>query len=404
MPKYPLEVADIFRQYGSSYRDSNGASMSSMQHRVMRDIELCRTEALGGHIDQCDNCGQKRNSYNSCRNRHCPKCQRLKKAKWLAQRRTELLPVEYFHIVFTVPDFIAGIALQNKKVIYDILFRATSETLRRIAADPERLGAEIGFLAILHTWGQNLMHHPHIHCAVPGGGLSSDGCSWISSREGFFLPVRVLSRLFRGIFLDLLQKAFEEDSLQFFGDLGNLSESGAFSSSLKNARKVEWVVYAKPPFGGPAQVLEYLGRYTHRVAISNNRLLSLEDGKVTFTWKDYRCGNVISKMTLGAHEFIRRFLLHVLPEGFVRIRHFGFLANCHREKKLAQCRQALNVSVDSAIQEPPQPDDWKSQYEKLTGDSLITCPVCGKGRMVCIETIQPTANRWHYVWPGVDSS
>jgi hypothetical protein len=403
MPRYPLEVADIFRQYGSSYRNSNGASMSAAQHRVMRDIELCRTEALGGHIDQCDNCGQKRNSYNSCRNRHCPKCQRLKKAKWLAQRQAELLPVEYFHIVFTVPDCIAGIALQNKKVVYDILFRAAAETLRRIAADPEHLGAEIGFLGILHTWGQNLMHHPHIHCAVPGGGLSPDGC-WISSRKGFFLPVRVLSRLFRGVFLDLLKNAFEEGNLKFFGDLRKLSEPGAFSSHLKSARREEWVVYAKPPLGGPAQVLEYLGRYTHRVAISNNRLLSLEDGHVTFSWKDYRCGNRISTMTLDAHEFIRRFLLHVLPDGFVRIRHFGFLSNRLRERKLAQCRQALNVSLDSPVQQLPQPDDWKSQYEALTGDSLTTCPICRKGRMVCIETIQPTLKLWYHALQGVDSS
>ncbi len=403
MPKYPLEVADIFRQYGSSYRDSIGASMSSVQHRVMRDIELCRTAALGGHMDQCDNCGNERNSYNSCRNRHCPKCQRLKKAKWLEQRQAELLPVEYFHIVFTVPGCIAGIALQNKKVVYDILFRATAETLHQIAADPGHLGADIGFIGILHTWGQNLMHHPHIHCAVLGGGLSPDG-DWVSCRKGFFLPVRVLSRLFRGIFLDLLKNAFEADNLKFFGDLRKLSEPGAFSSHLKIARREEWVVYAKPPFGGPAQVLEYLGRYTHRVAISNNRLVSLENGNATFTWKDYRRGNAISQMTLDAHEFIRRFLLHVLPDGFVRIRHFGFLANCHREKKLAQCRRALNVTVDSPVQEPPGPDDWKSQYEKLTGDSLTICPVCGKGRMVCIETIQPTAHRWHQALPEVDSS
>jgi hypothetical protein len=404
MARYPLEVADIFRQYSVSFHQTHGAALSIEQLRAMRAIEICRTATLGGHVDQCDACGHQVISYNSCRNRHCPKCQSLKKFEWLQARQAELLPVEYFHVVFTVPDTIASIALQNKKIVYDILFRATAETLRQIAANPEHLGAEIGFLAILHTWGQNLMHHPHIHCVVPGGGLSSDGISWISSREGFFLPVRVLSRLFRGIFLDLLKKAFDRQDLKFFGELEKLSEPAGFSSFLKSKRWEEWVVYAKRPFGGPTQVLNYLGRYTHRVAISNNRLVSLKNGKVTFTWKDYRHGDRISTMSLDSHEFIRRFLMHVLPEGFVRIRHFGFLSNCHRERKLAQCRQALNVTDESQIQESSPPKDWKSLYEALTGNSLSICPICKEGRMVCTETLQPAPSTDYNATHGVDSS
>jgi hypothetical protein len=404
MPRYSFEVADIFRHYGAPYRQVHGASLSPGQHRTMRAIEICRTAELGGHVEQCDSCGHNAISYNSCRNRHCPKCQSIKKAEWLEERRKEILPVEYFHVVFTVPESIAAIGLQNKRVIYDILFRATSETLRKIAADPKHLGADIGFLAILHTWGQNLLHHPHIHCVVPGGGLTPDGQQWISPRKGFFLPVRVLSRLFRGLFLDYLRQAFEGNRLQFFGDCAYLDDSQAFSRFLQASRKNDWVVYAKPPFGGPAQVLDYLGRYTHRVAISNNRLLSIEHGSVTFRWKDYRRGNTTTTMTLDADEFIRRFLLHVLPQGYVRIRHFGFLANRHREAKLLQCRQVLHA-VDYAHEHGEVPhQDWKARYEALTGQSLTACPSCHKGRMVCIEVLYPLRYMRSSLPVGVDSS
>jgi hypothetical protein len=275
--------------------------------------------------------------------RHCNKCQSLARAKWLAKHNTQLLPVSYFHVVFTVPDPIAALALQNKKVVYGILFRAAAAALRRIAADPKHLGAKIGFLAVLHTWGQNLQHHPHLHCVVPGGGLSPDGRRWVACRNRFFLPVRVLSRLFRGLFLHGLKEAYTAGKLRLHGSLQPLADPESFKTRLKDCRKIEWVVYSKPPFGGPEQVMDYLGRYTHRVAISNDRLVRLEDGKVTFRWKDYRQGNKQKLMTLKAEEFIRRFLLHVLPRGFVRIRHFGFLANCHRETKLALCRELLGA-------------------------------------------------------------
>jgi hypothetical protein len=279
-----LEVADILRQIGPAYREQHAAALSTGQRRVMRDIERCRTAALGGHVDQCDDCGHQRISFNSCRNRHCPKCQSLARAQWLEDRQAELLPAEYFHVVFTVPQEIAAIAYQNKAVVYDILFHATSETLRTIAGDRKHLGAEIGFIAILHTWGQNLMHHPHLHCVVPGGGMSPDGRGWISCRPGFFLPVKVLSRLFRRLFLEQLQQAYDDNKLNFCNGLEALRSRVAFAKYLAPAAHAEWVVYAKKPFGGPEQVLQYLGRYTHRVAISNNRLLEFADGHVTFAW------------------------------------------------------------------------------------------------------------------------
>ena len=294
-----------------------------------------------GHLEQCDSCGHQRPAYNSCRNRHCPKCQSLARAQWLEDRQAELLPVEYFHVVFTVPEEIAALAYQNKEVVYGILFRATAETLRTIAADPKHLGAEIGFLAILHSWGQNLLFHPHLHCVVPGGGLSADRQRWIACRPRFFLPVRVLSARFRRLFLEYLQAAFDAGQLRFFSSLEHLRDPQAFLQYLAPLRKKKWVVYAKPPFGGPEQVLNYLGRYTHRVAISNNRLLSIDQGKVTFRWKDYRHHDQQKTMTLDAHEFIRRFLLHVLPDGFQRIRHYGFLGHRYRQAKLALCRQLL---------------------------------------------------------------
>ncbi|HEY5580708.1 MAG TPA: IS91 family transposase [Rhodoferax sp.] len=383
-----LEVADIFRQIGPAYRAEHAGTLSLGQRRVMSAIEQCRTAALGGHVEQCDSCGHQRIAFNSCRNRHCPKCQSLVRAQWLEDRQTELLPVEYFHVVFTVPQEIAAIAYQNKTVVYDILFRATAETLRTIAGDAKHLGAEIGFIAILHTWGQNLMHHPHLHCVVPGGGIAPNGERWVSCRAGFFLPVRVLSRLFRRLFIAQLQLAFDHGELQFFNSLGALSSRVAFAKYLAPVTRSEWVVYAKPPFGGPKQVLEYLGRYTHRVAISNNRLRQLSDGAVTFAWKDYRHESRNKTMTLDAHEFIRRFLLHVLPSGFQRIRHYGLLANRYREVRLNQCRDLLAAPAPAVVSETDV-EDYRDRYQRLTGVSLRDCPHCGHGQMVRIETFLP---------------
>jgi len=316
-----LEVADVFRRHGEAYRLAHAGHIGRVERRVMSAIELCRTAALGGHIEQCEDCGIVRIAYNSCRNRHCPKCQGAAREDWLAARAAELLPVPYFHVVFTLPAPAAEIAFHNKEVIYTILFKAAAEALRTIAADPTHLGAEIGVLAVLHTWGQTLHHHPHIHCVVPGGGPSLDGARWVDCRPGFFLPVRVLSKLFRRLFLQNLQTAFEAGRLSFFGALAELGAPAAFADRLRKLRRVDWVVYAKRPFGGPKQVLAYLGRYTHRVAISNSRLVSMENGEVTFRWKDYRHHAKPRLMTLAADEFIRRFLLHALPDGFHRIRH-----------------------------------------------------------------------------------
>jgi ribosomal protein L32 len=383
-----LEVADIFRQAGPGYRQHHADALSRGQRRVMSAIERCRTAALGGHVEQCDSCGHQRIAFNSCRNRHCPKCQSLVRAQWLEDRQADLIPVDYFHVVFTLPEEIAAIAYQNKAVVYDILFHATAGTLRTIAADPKHLGAEIGFIAILHTWGQNLLHHPHLHCVVPGGGLSADGARWVSCRPGFFLPVRVLSRLFRRLFLAQLQVAFDTGHLRFFHALEPLQAPRAFAQHLAPARRAKWVVYAKPPFGGPRHVLEYLGRYTHRVAIANNRLVDFGDGKVSFRWKDYRHESRQKVMQLASQEFMRRFLLHVLPGGFQRIRHYGLLANRYRAVKLARCRQLL-AEPAPVVEVPDVPLDYRDRYQLLTGKSLRDCPKCGHGHLVCIGTFLP---------------
>ena len=401
MERPKLEVADVFRRYGEAYRESHAASLSTGQRRVMTAIELCRTAALGGHMEQCDECGHQRNAFNSCRDRHCPKCQSLARAEWLEDRQSELLDCEYFHVVFTLPEEIAAIAYQNKKVVYDILFRATAETLSTIAADPKHLGAEIGFFAVLHTWGQNLLHHPHLHCVVPGGGIGPGGEKWIGCRPGFFLPVRVLSRLFRRLFLEYLQKVFDTGKLQFFSALLPLGERPAFVRHLAKAQSSEWVVYAKAPFAGPEQVLDYVGRYTHRVAISNNRLLDIEGGEVSFRWKDYRQDSEQKTMTLSADEFIRRFLLHVLPNGFRRIRYYGFLANRYRREKLAQCRHLLGMRAAEATADAPPPKDYRDRYEKLTGCTLRECPQCHRGRMVVVEMLPRIPSR---LFPIMDSS
>jgi len=382
MNRPKLEVADIFRRYGEAYRLQHDGSLSTAQRRVMTAIEVCRTAALGGHLERCDCCSYERPCYSSCRDRHCPKCQSLARAEWVEKRIAEVLPTHYFHVVFSVPEQIASIAYQNKKVVYDILFRATAETLSTIAADPKHLGAEIGFFAVLHSWGQNLLFHPHLHCVVPGGGISLDGTRWISCRPHFFLPVRVLSRLFRRLFLQYLQEAFDSGKLRFFSNLATLEDPQAFNRHLDPVRNLKWVVYAKPPFAGPQQVVDYVGRYTHRVAISNHRIVDIEGGEVKFTWRDYRNNNQQKTMTLSADQFIGRFLLHVLPSGFQRIRYYGFLGNRHRKEKLEQCRQLLGMAPSKSPSVTVKLEDYRDRYEKLTGRSLRECPVCHRGHMI----------------------
>ena len=377
MPEPTLELADIFREHGPAYRQAHGLPLH--QHRLMQAIETCRTPALGGSVEWCDHCQYTHIQYRSCRNRHCPKCQGAAREHWLQDRRAELLPTEYFHVVFTLPEQIASIAFYNKEVVYGILFRATAQTLLITAA--ERLGVELGFFGVLHSWGQNLHFHPHLHCVVPGGGLAPDHQRWIAARRRFLLPVRVLSRRFRRLVLKALAKAHAEGALQFFGDLEPLRDAGAFAQFLAPLEHKDWVVYAKPPFGGPAHVLEYLGRYTHRVAISNQRLLTLADGRVTFRYKDYGDQQRHKTLTLSAEEFLRRFLQHVLPTGFVKIRHYGLLANRHRADKLRQCRWLLlplAVAAGCATIEPPREPD------AVTTDPapLPRCPQCGGCRFV----------------------
>lgn len=379
MKEHRLEVADVFRTYEKEFFARWGHVLSPRQRRAFAAIRDCRTAALGGHVElveECDQCGHRVISYNSCRDRHCPKCQAPARAKWLAARQTELLPVPYFHVVFTLPQQIGGLALQNAREIYNILFRAASETLLSIARDPKRLGADIGFLAVLHTWGQNLHLHPHLHCVVPGGGIGPGGLKWIGCRKrSFFLPVQVLSSRFRNLFLTYLREAFQKGKLHFHGEMAGLARPDAFEALCSHAKRIKWVVFVKPPFGGPEQVLKYLARYTHRVAISNSRIQSMEDGRVTFLWKDYADGCKTKVMTLDAVEFIRRFLLHILPAGFVRIRQFGFLANRARREKLALCRALLGASA-ARVEAAPIKESVDS-VPKL-------CPACGTGRMVRI--------------------
>jgi Putative transposase/Transposase zinc-binding domain len=388
MDRPKLEVADIFRRYGEAYRQHHGAALSPAQRRVMTAIELCRTAALGGHLERCDNCAYERPCYDSCRNRHCPKCQSLARAAWVEKRQAEILSTHYFHVVFTLPEQIVAIAYQNQELVYGMLFRATAETLSTIAADPNHLGAEIGFFAVLHTWGQNLLHHPHLHCVVPGGGISPDGSRWISCRPRFFLPIRVLSRLFRRLFLTYLQEAFDAGKLRFCSSLEGLREPQVFHRYLDSVRHVNWVVYAKPPFAGPQQVMDYVGRYTHRVAIANHRIVDIENGQVSFNWRDYRDNNQQKVMRLSAEEFIRRFLLHVLPSGFHRIRYYGFLGNRYRKQKLERCRHLLGMTPrNESSSQPPSCADYRDRYERLTGHSLRECPVCHRGRMITVELL-----------------
>ena len=371
MPRPSLELADIFRTHGPAWRQANAGHVSLTQLKVMSAIEACRTEALGGHVAGCANCGHHHIAYNSCKNRHCPKCQGPAARDWMAARAADLLPVEYFHVVFTLPAEIAQIAFWNKKAVYDLLFRASAETVLTLAADPRRLGARLGMTAVLHTWGSALTHHPHIHMIVPGGGLSPDGTRWLPCRPGFFLHVRVLSRLFRRLFLEGLLALHRAGELAFFGDLVNLADPASFTTWLAPFRKSEWVVYAKPPFGGPEAVLAYLSRYTHRVAISNHRLVSAEAGTVAFCWKDYRIkhGHRQKVMRLATDEFIRRFLIHVLPDGFHRIRHYGLLASASRRANIAKIRALLGVP------QPAPAPETATEHAPLTLREPCLC--CG---------------------------
>jgi hypothetical protein len=371
-----VELADVFRLFGAAFLRLYEKVLSSSARRVMSAVLKCRTAALGGHVYRCDACGHVEDvSYNSCRNRHCPKCQSSARDRWLCARMKELLPVGYFHVVFTLPDSLADIALSNKRLVYGLLFSTAAKTLLTIAREPQYLGANIGFFAVLHTWSQTLLHHPHLHCVVPGGGLSLDGTRWVDckrsrkSKKSFFLPVFVLSRLFRRLFLEGLSAAFHSGSLKLTGQLSPLQDPVAFNAHLAKARATEWVVYSKRPFGGPENVLRYLGRYTHRVALTNHRLLSIADGRVSFTYKDYRHGHTRRVMALDGVEFIRRFLLHVLPDRFPKIRHFGLFASRHRRKNLAICQQLLaprRRRITPSAPEPPHP-------------SPTCCSACGKG-------------------------
>jgi Putative transposase/Transposase zinc-binding domain len=374
-----LEVADVFRRHGPAWRAERGDRLDRMQRRVMGAIEACRTAALGGHVRRCVDCGHAEIAYNSCRNRHCPKCQGAARAAWVAARRAELLPVPYFHVVFTLPAPVGAIAFQNKAAVYAILFRAAAETLRIIAGDPRHLGAEIGGIAVLHSWGQAMQHHPHVHCIVPGGGLSPDRTRWVACPPGFFLSVKVLGRLFRRLFLERLAAAFAAGGLRFSGDLAVLGDAKAFAAHCALLRRIDWVVYAKQPFGGPEQVLAYLGRYTHRVAIANSRLVAMTDDTVSFRWKDYRHAGRQKIMTLDAGEFMRRFLLHVLPPGFHRIRHFGFLANGARAARLALCRRLLaQPAPDKGVGVVDGADTASRADGAVTAIAALDhCPCCG---------------------------
>jgi ssDNA-binding Zn-finger/Zn-ribbon topoisomerase 1 len=381
-----LELADILRDYTPAFLDAYGDTTSPEQRRVPRDLVRCRTAELGGHVEGCDRCGHQRIAYNSCRNRHCPKCQAAARARWLDERAAELPPVEYFHVVFTLPGALGPVALQNQRLVYGTLFQAAAQSLLPLARDPQHLGADIGFLAVLHTWGQNLHLHPHVHCVVPGGGLAPEGDRWISCRPGFFLPVRPLGRLFRGKFLDLLGRAYDRGLLGFHGQQQGPADPGAFRRLLASCWGAEWVVYAKPPFGGPEQVLKYLARYTHRVAIANQRLVKVEGDQVFVRGKDYAHANEQKVMALGAVEFSRRFLQHVVPSGFVRIRHYGLLANRVREANLARCREVLGTGPTPPVAAGVPKGTKEAKDEP---QAAARCPVCGRGRMVVSCELAP---------------
>lgn len=374
------EVSDVFRQYGESYRKQYTPPLQAL--KAMSAIERCRTSALGGHVDACDECGHLKISYNSCRNRHCPKCQNLPKEKWLDDRKDDLLPVPYFHVVFTLPSELNDLALRNKKKLYHLLFKASAGTLQALAADSKYLGAQIGFTSILHTWGQNLMEHPHVHCIVTGGGLSPDQSQWIPSKSTFLFPVKVMSALFRGKYLALLKEQQQQ------GPLKSMEDEQTFKGLLSRLYQKDWIVYCKPPFQSPEHVLKYFGRYTHRVAISNHRICYVANGTVTFTWRDYKNGNQQKKMKLTAVEFIRRFLLHILPTKFVKIRHYGLLSNANRKTKLTRCKELMGVPVKKK-NKPAEKETWSEFLLRMTGEDPTLCPACGKGHMTIQQTLQP---------------
>jgi hypothetical protein len=380
-----VELSDIFRQNGPKYRRTHSLPLNHL--RVMRAIEVCRTAAMGGHKDKCDSCGHIEISYNSCRNRHCPKCQTLQKEKWIEARNEDLLPIQYFHVVFTIPSELKPLVIMNQKVMYDLMFQSVSETLIELSGNPKHLGARIGFMGVLHTWGQNLMDHPHIHCVVTGGGLSLDGNSWVSCRKRFFIPVRVISALFKGKLLAYLKNSFEAGDLIFPGGISHLGNPHVFERLRRQLYHKKWVVYCKPPFDGAEGVLQYLGRYTHRIAISNNRILTSEDGTVTFRFRDYADGNTQKIMSLKVDEFIRRFLLHVLPKRYVRIRHFGLLANRSRKDNITLCRELLGTCTVIVIEKK---ETWQEQLLRICGIDVTTCPVCQKGRMFTVDELLPS--------------
>jgi Putative transposase/Transposase zinc-binding domain len=386
-----LEVAEVMREHGEAFLAKYAGTLTLAQRKALRDLSACRTAALGGHVERCADCGHQRIAYNSCRNRHCPKCQALARARWLEREAKLLLPVPYYHVVFTLPHEIAELALANRAVLYNALFQAASATLRDVAANPQRLGAQLGILLVLHTWGQNLHPHPHVHGVVSRGGLACNergevdtSPSWLACRPGFFLPVRVLSRVFRGKYLELLRAAFAQGKLVFSGRLGALADAQRFAAWLRPLYAKQWVVYAKKPFGGPAQVLKYLARYTHRVAISNNRLLKLEEGRVTFRYKDYADDHQQKTLTLDAVEFLRRFLQHVLPRGFMKIRHYGLLASRHRADKLKECRRLLLVVNAAAVLACADAAPASDASERIKPADMPHCPQCGGQRFLCI--------------------
>jgi len=389
--KMVLEISHIFRAFGAAYRDAHAHEMPLRHLRAMRAIEICRTAELGGHVDECDYCGALRISYNSCRNRHCPKCQCLDKERWLEAQKRDVLPTQYFHVVFTLPQDVRPIALRNQRVIYTILFKAVSETLKELAKDPTHLGAEIGFIALLHTWSQTLIDHPHIHCIVTGGGLSLNGTRWISCKKKFFIPVKILSRLFRGKFLAYFKDSCDSGKLLFPGKIAHLKEKPAFEAMLTDLYRHEWVVYCKPPFKNAETVIDYLGRYTHRVALSNDRLVKFKGDQVTIRYRDSDDSDKIKCMTLDAFEFIRRFLLHILPDQFMKIRHYGILSNRNRNTKLPKCKEILGVSTNQN-HEGEKPT-WEELLTRITGIDPRLCPHCGKGRMLLKEALLPTINR-----------
>jgi hypothetical protein len=357
---------------------------------AMRAIELCRTAELGGHVDRCDHCGTLRVSYNSCRNRHCPKCQSLDKERWIEDRKRDLLPTRYFHVVFTLPDSLRPLALRNQRVVYNILFKAASETLKTLTQDPKHLGAEVGFIAVLHTWSQTLMDHPHLHCIVTGGGLCPDATQWIPCKEAFFLPVKTISRLFRGKFLAYLKEAKQKGKLKFPGKIDHMRQDESFNKLLSELYKQDWVVYCKPPFSNAETVMDYLGRYTHRVAISNDRVVNMEGDQVTIRYRDRNDNDTLKYMTLDAQEFIRRFLMHILPDGFMKIRHYGILSNRNRHAKLVVAKTLLGVRNPDESQDGTQ--TWQDLLTRITGRDPRICPYCGKGRMVLKEVLKSSAS------------